>query len=124
MRELHDLSPSQIPAPWTMRVWVAIIANDEKSRFSTLAVRGLPNAEAIGINLCPIKIRAAQVHQAKLLEGRNPDTLARLVYCNAEHRQFYDEAFVQYGNRRMPKRIYHRTHPHVQAVDSIIKYMV
>ena len=120
MHELHELFESQIPMPWSMRVWVAIIANDEKSRFSTLAVRGLPNAEAVGIHLCPIKIRAAQGHQAKLLEGRNPDTLARLVYCNEEHRQFYDESLVQHGNRQMPKRIFHRTYP--QAVESIIKY--
>ena len=99
---------------------MAIIANDEKSRFSALAVRELPNAESIGIRLCPIKIRAAQGHQAQLLEGRNPDTLARLVYCNEEHKQFYDESLVQHGNRQMPKRIFHRTYP--QAVESIIKY--
>ncbi len=121
MRELHNAFPSQIPQPWGLRVWVAIIANDEKSRFSTLAVRGLRNADAIGIDLCLIKIRAAQQgHQAKLLEGKNPDTLARLVYCMEEHRQFYDDALVQHGNRHMPKRIYHRTSK--QAVESIIKY--
>ena len=120
MHELHELFPNQIPMPWSLRVWVAIIANDEKSRFSALAVRELPNAESIGIRLCPIKIRAAQGHQAQLLEGRNPDTLARLVYCNEEHKQFYDESLVQHGNRQMPKRIFHRTYP--QAVESIIKY--
>ena len=109
--------------PWSMRVWVAIIANDEKSRFSTLAVRGLPNAEAVGIHLCPIKIRAAQGHQAKLLEGRNPDTLARLVYCNEEHRQFYDESLVQHGNRQMPKRIFHRTYPHLESRKLVILHL-
>ena len=67
-----------------------------------------------------IFVRSKFELRTSLLEGRNPDTLARLVYCNEEHRQFYDETLVQHGNRHMPKRIFHRTYP--QAVESIIKY--
>lgn len=42
--------------PWSIRTWIGIIANDEKCRYSVLAVSGLQHADSIGIKSCPIKI--------------------------------------------------------------------
>ena len=122
MDELQRVFPNEFPQPLSIRTWIGIVANDAKSRYSTLCVQGLEDAEAIGFSHCPIKIRAAQGHQASLMEGKNPTTLARIVYCKPEHHQFYESDLVQHGNTRMPKRISHRTT--ASAAESIIKFGV
>ena len=97
MDELKRQFPNDIDRPWSIRSWIGIIANDEKSRYSTLAVVGLQHAESIGYSHCPVKIRAAQDHQASLVEGRNPTTLARIVYCNPYKWPYFKKWGIFYG---------------------------
>jgi len=116
----HEKSLAQ---NWSVRTWLGIVANDEKCRYSVLAVSGLHNADAINIQSCPIKISAAQGSSSHS-HGRQESytTFGKLVYCREDHRHFYEHDLVQHGNTCMPMRVYHLTNR--KAADLIVKYGV